>query len=215
MSVPQSKLDNYNSVRGAVAYKSDYEQKLHRKLSDRLERRIFAEYLARVGPCQRLLDLPCGAGRLYELLQQHAARVLEADWSATMLQLNRDDHGGRAGGYLRCSALAIPLPDRAVDVAVSVRLSHHIDALADRERHVRELCRVADRAVVMTFFAHWSLKNVLRRLRQPIDRKRPKNTLRRADVHRLAAAAGFRVARMRSLSAIGSGHVFALLERGP
>jgi ubiquinone/menaquinone biosynthesis C-methylase UbiE len=211
--VQPSKLDNYNSPRGAQAYKSDYEQKLHRKVSDRIERRIFARFFARLGRCRTVLDLPCGAGRLFDLLQSNADHVLEADWSITMLDLDRKDHDSGARGYLRCSALEIPLPDRAVDVVVSVRLSHHFDAHEDRLAHLRELFRVADRGVIVTFFSHHSLKNVLRRVRAPFDGKTPKNTLRTAEVVALAAACGFTLVEARPLSRLGSGHVFALLER--
>lgn len=211
----QAKLDNYNSPRGATAYKSDYERKLHRKVSDRWERQIFTRFFAVVGPVRSILDLPCGAGRLYPLFQDHAATVIEGDWSWSMLKLNRDDHSAGARGYVRATGLAIPLRDRAVDMVVSVRLSHHLEREPDREQHLRELCRVADKAVILTFFSHWSLKNVLRRLRSPFNRKQPKNTLRSTQVRRVAAECGFAVQALVPLSRIGSGHVFALLQRRP
>jgi hypothetical protein len=43
------KLQNYNSQRGATAYKGDYQKKLHRKLSDRRERALLARYFALLG----------------------------------------------------------------------------------------------------------------------------------------------------------------------
>ena len=45
----QSKLQNYNSGRGAQAYKADYQNKLHRKLSDRRERALLLRYFAEIG----------------------------------------------------------------------------------------------------------------------------------------------------------------------
>ena len=209
----QSKLDNYNSTRGASAYKGDYETKLHRKVSDRIERAIFARIFAALPAMRSALDLPCGAGRLYELLQANVPRVIEADWSFTMVALDRDDHGARAAGYLRASALAIPLPDRAVDLVVSVRLSHLLESEAERERHIGEICRVARRAAVVSYFSHWSLKNWLRRLRAPFNRKAPKHTLRSARVREVAGQHGFDLALALPLSRLGSGHVFALLTR--
>ena len=209
----KSKLDNYNSPRGASAYKSDYQTKVHRKVSDTLERRIFARLFAGLGEVGSLLDLPCGAGRLYSLLAERSPRVYEADWSFTMVGLNRDDHQGAASGYLRCSALQIPFADRAVDVVVSVRLSHHLETVADREQHLRELCRVARKAVIVTYFSHYSLKNWLRRLRAPFNRKSPKHTLRTAQVAAFAQACGYRLTTTIPLSLVGSGHVFALLRR--
>lgn len=209
----QSKIDNYVSARGAHAYKADYDAKLHRKLSDRWERAIFARMFAAVGPSESLLDLPCGAGRLFGLFRAHARRVYEADFSPSMLQLNAADHGHAAAGYVRCSGLAIPLADRAVETVVSVRLNHHFALPGDRERHLRELLRVAGKAVVVTYFSHHSLKNWLRRLRKPFNRKGDKHTLSTARVLAIARAAGFVPRRIEPLSRISSGHVFALLLR--
>ncbi|MHC4515210.1 MAG: class I SAM-dependent methyltransferase, partial [Planctomycetota bacterium] len=124
--IEDSKLRNYDSERGAHAYRADYQNKLHRKLSDRLERRIFDKLLRQLGPCASVLDLPCGAGRLHGLLKDHAPRVIEADFSSTMLALNREHHQELDDRYLRCSALEIPLAERSVELVVSVRLSHHI-----------------------------------------------------------------------------------------
>jgi ubiquinone/menaquinone biosynthesis C-methylase UbiE len=210
----KTKLDNYNSPRGAAAYKSDYERKLHRKVSDRRERKIFAKFFGRIGHQRSALDLPCGAGRLFSLLRGNVERVVEADWSQTMVALNRADHDAAAAGYLRCSALQIPVADRAFDLVVSVRLSHHLESQADRETHLRELFRVAARYVVVTYFWHDSLKNLLRRMRAPFDRKAPKNTMRTGDVLRVATECGYRRLEAIQLSRIGSGHVFALFERG-
>jgi len=209
----QSKIDNYVSARGASAYKADYDNKLHRQLSDRWERAIFARMFDLVGHSESLLDLPCGAGRLFDLFQSNATRVIEADFSPSMLALNAEDHARRATGYVRCSGLKIPLGDRAVETVVSVRLNHHLSTAGDREQHLRELMRVADRAVITTYFSYNSLKNVLRRLRRPFDRKVPKHTLATGRVIDLAREAGFVPRRLQPLSRLGSGHVFALLVR--
>lgn len=209
----RSKLVNYNSERGANAYKADYANKLHRKVSDRRERRIFARWFAELGPFDSLLDVPCGAGRLYGLFQQHARAVYEADWSFTMVALDRADHDAAAAGYLRASALEIPLADASVEAVASVRLSHHLVDERDRERHLRELFRVSARVVVATWFSATSLKNRLRRLRAPFDKKKPKNTLHTRRVEAIAHECGFDMRAAAPLSRIGSGHVFGLFVR--
>ncbi len=209
----QSKIDNYVSTRGAQSYKADYDQKLHRKVSDRLERAIFTRMFATIGESASLLDLPCGAGRLFDLFAHRARRVYEADFSPSMLRLNAADHENAAAGYLRCSGLAIPLGDRAVDTVVSVRLSHHLARPADREQHLREVLRVAGKAVIVTYFSHYSLKNWIRRLRKPFNRKGDKHTLSTGRVLEIARQAGFSPRRFEPLSRLGSGHVFALLVR--
>lgn len=213
MSLQPSKLANYQSERGANAYLHDHETKLHRQVSDRAERRILRSFFAEVGPLESILDLPSGYGRLLGLLREHAPRIVEADVSATMLKLNAERHGEDAAEYLECSGLAIPVEDRHFDGVVSVRLNHHLESESAREAHLRELCRVARRAVVVTFFSHRSLKNLLRRLRAPFNKKKPKNTMRPERVVEVFAECGFEVRRLAPLSRIGSGHVYGLFVR--
>ena len=104
----QGKLQNYNSGRGAQAYKADYQNKLHRKLSDRRERALLLRYFAEIGHVGTMLDLPCGHGRLADPLQAQCDHLIEADWSFTMVSLNQRDHGARedigpaARRYMRC-----------------------------------------------------------------------------------------------------------------
>lgn len=213
-----SKLQNYNSTRGAEAYKADYRNKLHRKWSDRRERALLAGYFAELdrlglGPAGTILDLPCGHGRLSGLLKERCRRLIEADWSFTMVALNQRDHGNEGRSYFRASALEIPLPDRSVDVVVSFRLSHHLETQELRERHLRELFRVADKAVIVTWFSATSLKNVLREVRVKLAGKSPKNVLRNARVRQVAEQAGFAQQRAKPLFRIGSGHVLGLFVR--
>jgi len=214
----QSKLQNYNSNRGATSYRADYDNKLHRKLSDQRERALLTRYFATIGPVDKILDLPCGHGRLSTFLQQRCKQLIEGDWSFSMVSLNRQDHengvpGSGAKGYLRCSALEIPLPERAVDVVLSFRLSHHLETQALREQHLRELFRVGGKAVIVTWFSATSLKNRLRQLRTALVGKKPKNVLHGTRVRAIAEECGFVQRAAKPLFLIGSGHVVGLFVR--
>jgi ubiquinone/menaquinone biosynthesis C-methylase UbiE len=209
----QSKLQNYNSTRGAEAYKADYKNKLHRKWSDKRERALLTRYFARIGKVGTILDLPCGHGRLSDFLKERCATLIEGDWSFTMVSLNQRDNGRDRRSYMRASALEIPLPDRSVDVVVSFRLSHHLETPELRERHLRELFRVARKHVVVTWFSATSLKNLLRQVRVKLAGKRPKNVLRNGRVRELANEAGFVQELAKPLFLVGSGHVLGLYTR--
>lgn len=209
----QSKLQNYNSPRGAEAYKADYGSKLHRKWSDKRERALLAGYFAEIGDVDSILDLPCGHGRLADFLKGRCKTLVEADWSFTMVSLNRGDHGDDGRRYFRASALEVPLPDRSVDVVLSFRLSHHLETQELRERHLRELFRVARRAVIVTWFSATSLKNLLRQVRVVLAGKKPKNVLRNERVREVAAECGYSQRRAKPLFRIGSGHVVGLFFR--
>ena len=209
----QGKLQNYNSTRGAEAYKADYGNKLHRKWSDKRERALLAGYFHEIGNVDTILDLPCGHGRLAGFLKNHCKNLIEGDWSFTMVSLNRRDHGDDQRRYVRASALEIPLPDRSVDVVVSFRLSHHLETLDLRERHLTELFRVAKKAVIVTWFSATSVKNMLRQVRVVIAGKKPKNVLRNDRVRAVATMHGFTQRRAKPLFRIGSGHVVGLFFR--
>lgn len=215
----QSKLHNYNSTRGAEAYKADYRNKLHRKWSDKRERALLNTYFARIGHVDSILDLPCGHGRLSDFLRTRCQQLIEGDWSFTMVSLNQKDHGPepKAGvpsrHYVRATALEIPLPDRSVDVVVSFRLSHHLESQELRERHLRELFRVARKHVIVTWFSATSLKNLLREVRVKLAGKKPKNVLRNDRVRAIAAEAGYTQQLAKPLFLIGSGHVLGLFSR--
>ena len=130
-----------------------------------------------------------------------------------MVDLNRRDHNNAADLYLRCTALSIPLPEDAVELVVSVRLSHHLEEVSDREAHLRELFRVAKRAVIVTWFSESSLKNRLRQLRAPFNKKQPKKTLSNVRVREIATECGFKPEQSVPLARLSSGHVFGLFVR--
>ena len=208
-----SKVANYRSERGAQAYLEDHRRRLHRRFSDVRERAIIDALLSEGAPYESILDVPSGFGRLLGLLARHTDRVVEADFSETMLALDASLHGDQAAAYLQASALALPLRDRSFDAVVSVRLNHHLSSAADREAHLRELCRVTRRVVVVTFFSSRSLKNRLRQLRSKWNGKPPKHTLAPERVSQVFRECGFLVSAFPPLSRIGSGHVFARAER--
>jgi len=210
----RERLKFYDSPEGAEEYLDEYN-KAHRRLSDQRERRILTRWFTRIASIDYALDLPCGFGRYYGFLQAHAQRVIEADYSRDMVKAAQTRGGDAPPSGFRCFGHEIPLRDRAVDLAFSMRLSHHLVDPATRRAHVRELFRVSDRWVVFSFFDHASFKNLLRRARTGVGltRKPPKSTLRRAEVRAIAEESGFRVLEDPWLFVIGSGHRLVLGER--
>ncbi|MBI4605568.1 MAG: methyltransferase domain-containing protein [Planctomycetes bacterium] len=206
--------ENRKRPERAASYDTKYERELHKRLSSWRERRLVERLLDRVGRCDRALDVPCGAGRLSGLIAEHASRLYEVDYSRQMLKLCRANAGTYRPLVAAASAFQLPFPDRAFDLVVSIRLSHHIPEREARKDHLRELFRVSRRHVLVTFFGEESLKNRLRELYRRLGgRKRSKHTLSRGEVEGLAREHGFEVLDSRVISAVFSGHCFALLER--
>jgi len=211
--VEEHVLARYKSPEGAASYNTKYERHWHKRLTTWKEYRVIRKCLGIAGPQDRLLDLPCGCGRLFPALQPQARRPLGMDVSLEMLKHARRNLARWTPPLAAASALHIPLPDKAVDLVFSARLFHHIPDRGERHRYIRELCRISRKWVVMTFFHTWSFKNILRMLRRPFNRKKPKVTMTTGELREVARSAGFEVVKTIPLFQLGSGHHYAILRR--
>jgi len=204
----------YERVDRAVTYNQNYRAQLLKRSSTRREYELLRRHVGRVGRSRIILDLPCGGGRLTPAFADSADLVIEADIAIGQVLYGRAESSVRTPRiWMTASAFHIPLKNASIDGTICVRLSHHLPTAAERERLLRELLRVSRRFVIMTYFDHHSLKNTLRRLTRPFNRKPPKMTMVTADVARLARASGARLVDAPALSHIGSGHRYALIVK--
>jgi ubiquinone/menaquinone biosynthesis C-methylase UbiE len=135
------------------------------------------------------------------------------DISHEMLKFVRQNHADAKPALGVGSAFAMPLKDKSVDVAFSARLFHHVPDQKERHQYIKELCRVSRKNVIFTFFHTWSLKNILRRLRRPFNKKKPKVTMTTEELREVAKSVGWEVVTTIPLSRIASGHHYAVLRR--
>ena len=148
------------------------------------------------------------------MLFRSAELVIEADIAIGQILYGRSESRvATPRVWMTASGFHIPLRDDAVDGTICVRLSHHLPTANERQRLLEELLRVSRRFVIMSYFDHYSLKNVLRRLRRPFNRKSPKLTMTTSEVAEFARHRGARLVAAPPLSRIGSGHRFALIVK--
>ncbi len=165
-----------------------------RPATTRAEVRALRRLLGGTAPGLVVLDVPCGNGRLAPALRElRPARLLGADGSPAMAARARPV----CDGVVVADASRLPLPDRAADLVVCVRLLHHFPASGDRRRILRELRRVSRGKVVLSYYRAATLEGLRRRLRpkRPSGRTGLSGAALRADL----AAAGLRLLRSRSL----------------
>jgi SAM-dependent methyltransferase len=118
--------------------------------------RIVRALLARHAPpgLARVLDAPCGSGRLAQALPAGARRV-HLDANLPMLESARAALGD--GASLAGSVFALPFAERAFDVVLSCRFLHHLHGSDELARAVGELVRVSRALVVASFWDAASL----------------------------------------------------------
>lgn len=206
-------IARYKSHEGAKSYNTKYDREWHKRVNTRHEYDVIRRCFEIVGPQDRILDLPAGTGRLFRAFQSFGKRYFEMDISLEMLKFNRTNLAEFKPSVAEASAFHIPLRSRTIDCVFSARLFHHVPDPNERTQYIRELCRISNGWVVMTFFHTWSIKNILRRIRRPFNRKKPKVTMTTSELREIAAQEGMTVVTTIPLSRLFSGHHFAILRR--
>lgn len=170
--------------------------------------RLFAQHGVPAGA--RVLDAPCGTGRLAGVLPGCVA--LDAN-----LPMAR--HAGareQVRSALCGSVLALPFRTGAFDAVVCCRLLHHLLAEAELARAVEELARVSRGFVFASFWDAGSLPAV--RVRLGLKRgegPRGRRAVPRAHVARLFEAAGMQVLGFRSTLRFVSQQTFVAARHRP
>jgi SAM-dependent methyltransferase len=119
------------------------------ELVARTQGRVLANMVGRIQD-RDILDVGTGTGRAALLLAHGAARVTAVDASEEMLAIARRRAAEELVSvqFLRGDAHALDFADRSFDVAVAFRLLMHTPQW---QRCIAELCRVAERLVVIDY----------------------------------------------------------------
>ena len=104
-------------------------------------RQIYAQFLPRLKPGQRVLDAGCGEGVLTCLVAQQGMNVVGIDISAPNVEAARrlTTEWNVPAQFLQADAEHLPFPDNSFDVVLS---SHVLEHLPDLSGGLRELYRV-------------------------------------------------------------------------
>ncbi len=160
---------------GSEAAAQKYALSLGGTATHRREERCIRKALAGLGAGARVLDIPCGTGRLLPLLREMGFQVVEADSSAHMIEQARQYAAGRGlsdGTEFRVEdALATRFADDAFDAVLCNRLFHHFREAQVRRRCLRELSRICRGPLIVSFFCSLSLDAVSFHLRHWLRRQ--------------------------------------------
>lgn len=145
---------------------------------------------------RRVLDVGTGTGRAALLLAREGAHVTGVDPSEEMLTVARARAAeqGLEIAFGQGDAHALEFPDRSFDVVVSLRVLMH----TPRWRCcVAELCRVADRLVVLDYPSAWNataVQSLGRRMIHAVGvRTEPYRVFSDGQIAEALAGAGFQV----------------------
>lgn len=146
----------------ADIYPSEYSNRWR----DRREKACIEECLTFIPPGSRVLDLPCGTGRLTKMLLMRGYHVTGADVSEAMLGHARDNYlkyrqqlGAKAPSvqFEIRDVLSTGFNNNQFQGITCIRLFHHFDDSETRRRALRELRRICSGPIVVTFLNSFAL----------------------------------------------------------
>jgi ubiquinone/menaquinone biosynthesis C-methylase UbiE len=190
-------------------------------LKNWLDQRLVRRAVKHAGNIQRVLDVPCGTGRLVRSLVHGIPQLVGADVSRDMIDLSRR-HGtfkGRSAGhleYVQCDAQYLPFHNDSFDLVVSGRFLHHLFRVpqAARIQVMREFARVSRRWVLGDFNIQYGLKYYLNRVRTVLKGKHFKSRrMTKDEVFRELSQIGLRVEKAYPLSWIASEKWYILCRK--
>lgn len=175
-------LDNYKNKFDTDSEAKRYSLRHANSGKHKRELKCIKRALSDIKKNSLLLDLPCGAGRLSYVLNDLGYRVVGADYSTHMIHyaqmpLVSGQKVAKNISFEQQDVVNIKHPSNTFDVVVCNRLFHHYPASESRRAALKELARVSQGPVIVSFFnsnslsAWWSkIRNTLRN-KKPVDRQ--------------------------------------------
>ncbi len=179
------KDERYDGFEQAVRYDRHTKAKRpDRWLSHGLELLALRRALNGVS-AERVLDAPCGTGRIHSILTEKFPAVVSLDSSESMLRV----HNANAPSGMVCQGdvFHLPFAENQFDWVICHRLFHHLQDGDRRARLLSSFGRVGRNGVV---FTAW--------IETPFNRRRGsrRRSLPISDVNKAAVQSGLRVSRV-------------------
>lgn len=197
-----------------LEYRRSRYRPLHQAWVSRREQRLIAGLLTsfslRGG---RVLDVPCGYGRLFPLYAHLGMTCTGVDFDRDMARLavRNDDQDGKRH-VLRGNILHLPFADESFDAVICIRLLHHHFHHTERHRLFSELARVSRRYVLISYYRFdwlhaWSCFIRWQK------RRRVPAIMNETDLDVLLWASGLQMLSTRSLLRYGHMQTLAMLAK--
>jgi ubiquinone/menaquinone biosynthesis C-methylase UbiE len=183
----------------ASAYHRHHRKNLRTRISTARERQLVGRALATFRRTETVLDLACGTGRFWPVIDARASSIVAVDNSDAMLREAVEHAAPNAHRTAVCgSAFALPFRERTFDVVVCMRFLHHLAHRDDRLAALADIRRVTRDGAVVSLWTDGSREG-RRRLREQHASTLPRGFGRRVCVERTTierdfADAGFSAA---------------------
>jgi ubiquinone/menaquinone biosynthesis C-methylase UbiE len=183
------------------------------QMTDKKEKQNILTALQRANITGHVLDVPCGTGRMTELLLQQGLRVTAGDISDEMMDHARQrvERYGDKVDFVKCDIENLQFPNASFELVLTIRLLHHIPP----DMHhgmLSELHRVTRKWVIITYSTKYSLQNLRRNFRS-LFTKFPRYSISPRLFKREVAEAGFDIVEYLPMMPVVSESITVLLRK--
>ena len=150
------KAKNYEKKRFTCSYRM-------RRL-DRLEKAFASQVVEMLGNGVHIVDIPCGDGRFYDIFS-NVKKLTMIDYSENMLAVVKEKFGDAKNvEFVRADISNIPLPGDCAELCFCMRLFHHMKDDHIRLKALKELTRISNKYVALSFYNKGCLRFYRRKL---------------------------------------------------
>ena len=151
-----------NSIADAEAY-TQRKKKKHES-----EMKLIEKALTPLTNVESFLDAPCGVGRATMLLEKQGYKTTGVDLGDGAVEVARKEIArlGLHSKVEKANLEGLPFQDSSFDAVFCFRFFHHLPTPEIRARIVAELCRVADKYVLISYFSPFSITSIKRSIRK-------------------------------------------------
>ena len=206
------------AYRGRVKYdeKTARQYQVRKAGKHNAEMRMVDRAFKLVPKTHRVLDCPCGGGRVTLHLGKKGYAMSSGDLSDAMLKITAEnaEKAGLKVAVQKQDIEKLSFGDRHFDSVISFRLFHHFPTPEIRQRAVTELCRISRKYVALSYFSPVSVTSVKRKIRAALGgKKSEKHATPLGEVEGYFAKAGFKLVKdFAQLPLVHTMHL-ALFER--
>lgn len=157
----QRTIDRFSQEAVAKNYPAEYK----RTIRDWCEKNAIRDAVSDLEPGSRVLDLPCGTGRLTKVLTRCGFDVTGGDVSPYMVTRAHENWRKQGGDPKQArfevrDVLSTGYADNSFDAVVCNRLFHHFNESETRVLAFRELKRISKHQVIVSFFNSFAIDSV-------------------------------------------------------
>lgn len=155
-----------------------YNQALVGTRKDLREQKSIELALRDVPEGSRVLDFPCGTGRLTATLSRMNYLINSADssWHMTkQARENSESHTITGGGYTVMDILNTAFKDDSFDAVICNRLFHHFFEPEIRRQALKELGRICSGTIIVSYFSTKCIDAMTFKLKHFLKGKKPRD----------------------------------------